>query len=97
MNVAPVLLHTRELVKVTALPLPPPVAATMKLLPLGAIAGALRVKMILCAAMFTVKLCVTGVAAAYAPPAWEATIVQVPLAPPTTRSLSELQSMFQML
>jgi hypothetical protein len=48
--VAPELLHAPELVKVTAFPLPPPVAATVKLLLYAALAGGLVVNVIVCEA-----------------------------------------------
>jgi hypothetical protein len=61
---APELVQDPELVKLTALPLAPPVAATVKLVFKFADAGGLAVKLIACATRLAVTVSVTGVAAA---------------------------------
>jgi hypothetical protein len=58
------LVHTPELVKATALPLAPPVAATVKLLLLAAVAGGLVENVIVCATRVAVTVFVICVAAA---------------------------------
>ena len=69
--VAPELLHSPELVKVTGLPLAPPVAATVKLLLYAADDGGLVVNAIVWVAKVALTVLVTCGAAAYvALPAW---------------------------
>jgi hypothetical protein len=58
------LVHAPELVKTTAFPLAPPVAATVKLLLLEAVDGGFVVNVIVCATRVAVTVFVTCAAAA---------------------------------
>ena len=60
---APELVHAPELVKVTAFPLPPPVAATVKLVLWEALDGGLVVNVIACVAGVALTVFVTAAAA----------------------------------
>src|ERR1043166_2117846 len=71
--------HAAEVLeKVTALLDPPPVALTMKLASVAILLASVP-NVMLCGALFTVKVCSWSVAALYrASPAWLAVTVQVP-------------------